>query len=268
MSAGMLDIRPLAAEDGLMIWGHWGQTNRLNVCFSGIGAEPGAVQPYEFADTATMGGQDNALFISDTERSWFNAPGLIERVVAHVESFARAVGARVIRTLGHSMGGYMALILPAFTKVHCAVGMSPQISVDPAVAGDDPRWMRYRSRITSFRIHNVMDHLTDATRYVVLHGRHKRERFQRDRFEVRENLTHIIFPSVVHEVPQKLREQGLLRDAVQACFSGRMYRLRTLLAPLDVRFREPGETPILPPFAQLQPALASSRDEETSHDQV
>ncbi|HBZ44740.1 MAG TPA: hypothetical protein DEO85_11920 [Maritimibacter sp.] len=254
-----LDIRPYAAEPGLMVWAHWGTSDRLTVCFSGIGANDDAVQPYEFADTATNAGSDHALFISDTTRSWFNLPGLIEQVAGIVERFAAAVGARIVGTLGHSMGGHMAMLLPAFTRVDTAVGFSPQVSVHPDVVGDDTRWMQYRDKITSFRFRNVMDHLVPETRYIAMHGHHPRESYQCDRFEVRENMTHIIFPKVTHEVPQKLREQGNMRQVVWACFNGRNRRLRELLAPLNVSFRQPGETPVMPPSALIAAEGASQR---------
>lgn len=264
----LLDIRPYAATDGLTSWAHWGTTDRLTVCFSGIGAEPGGVQPYEFADTATNGGADHALFLSDTTRSWFNAPGLIEEVVRLVEHFAAAVGARIVQTLGHSMGGHMALLLPAFTRVETAVAFSPQVSVHPEVVGDDPRWMQYRGKITQFRFRSVMDHLVPETTYFVMHGRHKRERFQRDRFEARGNLHHIIFPNVVHEVPQKLRELDNMRAVVWSCFHGRMYKLKTLLAPLDVRFRTPGALAPMPPSADQVGPTPNSVSSGEHHDQV
>lgn len=256
MSAA-LDIRPYRAEPGLVSWAHWGTSDRLTVCFSGIGERDDPVQPYEFARTATMDGRDHALFIADTNRSWLSAPRLIEEIVAMIEGFASAVGAKVVQTLGHSMGGFMALTIPGFTRVDSAVAFSPQASVHPEVAGDDPRWMFYRDHIDQHRIRSVMDHINDTTRYFALHGQHKRERFQRERFEARRNLTHIVMPRTVHEVPQKLRQRGIMEAVVSACFDGRMARLRELLQPLEVRFRKPGEGRVLPPSAELMAVAAT-----------
>ena len=250
MSAA-LDIRAYRETPGLMVHAFRGTSDALNVCFAGIGHGREAVQGIEFARTATMDGRDNALFISDATRSWFNHPGLLENVVRLVEDYAAEVGARIVRTLGHSMGGFMALILPSATRVDVAVAYAPQVSVHPEVAGDDLRWMDWRNRIDTHRFRSVMDHLNDTTRYFVFHGKHWRERLQRDRFEVRENLMHIVIPATVHNVPQRLRREGILEKVTGACFDGRLTALRELLAPLGARYRTPGSIePIAPSAAQ------------------
>lgn len=245
-----LDIRPYKRSEKLMYWAYWGRSKSLTVCFSGIGSgQP--VQPFEFVDTASNGGEDSVLFVADTTRSWLNAPGMIEEVVAEIEGFRDAIGAQVVNTLGHSMGGYMALLIPGFTRVAAAVGFSPQVSVHPQVAGDDPRWMEHRDQIDSFRIRSVMDHLDPATRYYVMHGLSSRERFQRNRFDLRDNLTHYLFRKVTHEVPQKLRRAGIMRDVVWSCFHDRNHRLRLAMRQVDAYLRRPGELELLPPSGSL-----------------
>lgn len=246
-----LDIRPYKAMPGLSIWAHWGKSRRLNVCFSGVGAKDTPVQQPEFARTTTRNGRDSALFISDTDRSWLAAPGLIERIAAEIEGFAAAIGAKLVNTIGYSMGGFMALALSGFTRVEAALAFSPQVSVHPEVVGDDPRWMIHRKRIETHRIRSVMDHLNNKTRYYVFHGLRGYERLQRDRFAARPNLIHFVIPRTVHRVPQKLRAAGLLEDVALACFDGRHHHLRKLLAPMNPRLRDPAEMPDLPPSAML-----------------
>lgn len=247
MSTAVLNIRPHLSQEGIEMWTYRGVSDRLVVCFSGIGREPTEVQPIEFAKTATGNGRDNVLFISDTRRSWLNAPGLIETIVREVEALARETSAATICTLGHSMGGFMALVIPDFTKVDRAVAYAPQFSVHPDIAGDDLRWMEYRQYIEDFPIASVEAYLNDTTQYFVFHGRHPREAPQRDRFTPRHNLIHTILPNTVHNVPQKLKQMKLQEPVTEACFRNKIRRVRLLLEPLGATRRKPGEVPLRPP---------------------
>lgn len=263
MNAAALDIRSHFSADGVEMWAYHGQSDRLVVSFSGIGREPTAVQPYEFAKSATGNGRDSALFISDTRRSWLNAPGLIEIIVREIEAMARKTSAAIVCTLGHSMGGFMAVVIPGFTKVDRAVAFGPQFSVHPEIAGDDLRWMEYREKIPEFRIATAEDHLNDTTQYFVFHGRHWRERPQRDRFQPRDNLIHTIVPNTVHNVPHRLKRMKLQEPVIEACFRNKVRRVRLLLEPLKAVRRKPGDVPVLPP-ASMPDAPEASAPEHRS----
>jgi hypothetical protein len=227
--SGPLDIRHTLDRDDLHIWEHTGNSDRLVACFSGIGLDRVAVPPYEFARSATGGGRDTVLFFSDPHRSWLNRPGLIEQIVVRVERKARQMAAKQIVTLGHSMGGFAAAILPGFTRVDRAVCLSPQASVHPDVAGDDPRWLDYRDRIENHRIRSVADHIAPGTEYYAFFGQHGREAPQRDRFPLRDNINFFVMPRTVHNTPQRMKHAGLLDDIVRFAFQGRTRLVRRLL---------------------------------------
>jgi len=213
----------------LRVWTHRGESARLVVCFSGVG--PNADEPpgYEFAATAAGQGRDSVLYIADPGRSWLNAPGLIEAVVGQVERFAEEIGAEQVCAIGHSMGGFAACVLPDFTKIDVAVAMSPQASVHPDIAWDDPRWMEYRDKIDSFRVRHVEDHICAGTQYFTIFGMHPREAPQRKRFPVAENIELLRMPKTHHNTAQRLRAKGLLDAVVQAGFDRRIYRVRRLI---------------------------------------
>lgn len=234
-----LDIRLVQDSDLLRVWLYKGQSDRLVVSFTGIGVE-GEELGYEFARTATQSGRDSALFIADKTRSWLNAPGLIDEITQWITATRIETGAQQVMTLGHSMGGFSALAMPKFTPVACAVALSPQVSVHPEVVGDDPRWMTYRSRIENFAIRDLSEVLVDTTAYFVVHGRHSRETPQRDRFPRARNLTHLVLPRTVHNVPQKLRAAGILDEVVEYGFQNRPRRMRLAMADLDV-YRRPAD---------------------------
>lgn len=224
-----LNITPLIDDPELRVWQHAGSSDRLVICFSGIGPDPDALPEHEFTRTATNGGQDWVLYIADPKRSWLNGAGLIERIVQLIEAKAAEIGARQVCTLGHSMGAYSACILPGFTKVDVAMALSPQVSVHPEVVGDDPRWMNYRDQITDFRIRHVGDHLSADTQYHVLFGMAGREAPQRDRFPVAENIEQLHMAKTHHNTAQRLKARGILDTVVGLAFDGRIYRVRRLI---------------------------------------
>ncbi len=226
---GRLEIVQTLDDPDLRVWTHAGASDRLVVCFSGIGPDPEVLPGYEFAATAAGGGRDSVLYIADPKRSWLNAPGLIERMVDQIEGYAARIGAARICTLGHSMGGYAALVLPGFTRVDVALALSPQVSVHPQVAGDDPRWMQHRAKIAAHRLRHIEDHLSPATQYFAIYGMHKREAPQRDRFPRARNIELLRMPKTHHNTAQRLKAKRLLDAVVQAAFDGRVFRVRRLI---------------------------------------
>jgi pimeloyl-ACP methyl ester carboxylesterase len=232
-----LEIKLLQDDGVLRVWFYKGQSDRLTVCFAGIGSRDGTPQEYEFAKAATHDGRDSALFFADTGRTWLNHPGQIEEIVNWVEAMKRDIGATQIVTLGHSMGGFSALALPHFTKVDVAVGMSPQFSVHPDVVPDDGRWMWVRRNLTSYRIRDLGDLFEDATAYYIFHGAGPAERPQRSRFPVARNLKHFIVEGGGHQVPRFLRKRNLMGEVIEHAFNDRPRRVRLALAPVGGRRR-------------------------------
>ncbi len=228
MSDTLEIVQTLDTPD-LRVWTHEGASDRLVVCFSGIGPDPEVPPGYEFAATAAGGGRDSVLYIADPKRSWLNAPGLIERIVDQIEAHAARIGAARICTMGHSMGGYSALVLPGFTKVDIALALSPQVSVHPDVTGDDPRWMEHRVNIAEHRVRHVEDHLNPDTQYFAIYGMHPREAPQRNRFPQAENIELLRMPKTHHNTAQRMKAKKLLDAVVQAAFDGRIYRVRRLI---------------------------------------
>lgn len=216
-----LRIDHLHGAEDLHVWLHHGVTDRLVLCFAGIGGTTSIVPPIEFPRAASRNGEDTVLFFSDPKRSWLNAPGLIEQIVDWVEQYKTKINARQVVALGHSMGGFMAAVLSGFTKIDVAMCFSPQATVHPVLARDDVRWAIWRDQITDFRIRSVDDHLSDETTCYALFGRHTREAPQRERFPIRDNVRFFVMPNTVHNTPQRLKQAGVLDDVVRYAFHGR-----------------------------------------------
>lgn len=222
--SGALCIDRLQAEDTLHVWAHQGASDRLVLCFSGIGREPDEVPAYEFARAASGNGKDTTLFFSDPKRSWLNVPNLIDQIVWWVEEAKAQLKPRQIVSIGHSMGGFAAAAISGFTRIVVAMCFSPQATVHPVLARDDVRWMSWREKIADFPIRSVADHLDPSTQCYAVFGRHSRERFPTG-----SNVRFFVMPNTVHNTPQRLKQAGVLDEVVRFAFHGRKGKVDRIL---------------------------------------
>ncbi|HRK42565.1 MAG TPA: hypothetical protein PLH11_05965 [Gemmobacter sp.] len=225
-----LRIDTLRDDARLRLWRHRGRSQRLVVSFSGVGRDRSQPPRLEFGRTASANGRDHVLYIADPARSWLNQPGLIEEIAGLVETEAAQVGATQVVAMGHSLGGFTALVLGGFTRVDVALAISPQYSLDPAVVPDENRWMMFRQHFPGLRISQAADHMAPSTQHYILFGKHYREAPQRRLMRPAPNAACFLLPKVRHDSVVKLHEAGILDDVVQLAFARRSRRLRQLLA--------------------------------------
>lgn len=216
-------------DDRLRVWRVFGETKRLIVCFSGVGRDSMHAPVPEYMRLAGWSPRDHILFIADSQRSWLNKPGLIEDIVALIEAEVVRIGATKVFTLGHSMGGFSAVVIPAFTRVDVAVAMSPQYSLDLRVAPTERRWAKFRAKIAEFRISNAADYLRPDTQYYVFMGSHRVEAPQRELIQPTNNLQLFVMRGVKHDTSQRLKEAGLLDVVLASCFDGLGDQVKSVL---------------------------------------
>ena len=208
----MLDIHTVYEDDDIAVRrGGYGQ-GRLFVVFTGIGHATGAVPREEFVGCAEkLGG--SALFISDLNRTWYNGPGVYERILSVISS----VSPRSVVTVGNSMGGFGAILFPAPLKAKAAIAFVPQATVDPSLMPTETRWTEYVGRIKRFRFRHLRDHMDPAIAYHVIHGDDEMELAHHREFPDGPNVHKTILPGG-HDVTATLKNQGLLfpilRDAL------------------------------------------------------
>lgn len=224
-----LHIDMLRDDARLRLWRHRGRSQRLVVSFSGVGRDRSQLPRLEFGRTASANGRDHVLYIADPARSWLNQPGLIEEIAGLVETEAAQVGATQVVAMGHSLGGFSALVLGGFTRVDVALALSPQFSLDPEIAPDEGRWMMFRQHFPRLRIRQAADHMAASTQHYILFGRHYRELPQRRLMRPAPNAACFLLPKVRHDSVVKLYHAGILDEVVQLAFDGRSRRLRQLL---------------------------------------
>ncbi len=225
-----IEIETLRDDGRLRVWRHRGGSRRLVICFSGIGRDARRPPRLEFAKTASASGRDHVLYIADPNRTWLNAPGLIEEISALVEAEAARVAPEHIVAMGHSLGGYSALALGGFTRVDVALAFSPQLAVDPGIVPGERRWKELRGRIGAYRIGDVSALMRPETEHYIVFGRYPREAAQRRLMRPAANVHCFLLPGVRHDTVQRLHKAGLLDETVQLAFDGRRRRLRRVLA--------------------------------------
>ena len=224
-----IQIETLRDDRRLRVWRHRGQSNRLVVCFSGVGRDWRAPPRLELAKTACAAGRDHALYFADPARSWLNAPLLAEEIAGLIEAEVARTGATQVVALGHSLGGFSALVLSGFTRFDVVLALSPQMSIDPALVPDERRWSTLRARIPAFRIRAASDHMARATQHYVLFGTAAREAPQRRLLRPAPNVQCFDLPRVRHDSVVRIHQAGVLDEVVQLAFAGRTRRLRQLL---------------------------------------
>jgi hypothetical protein len=206
-----------------------GDSDQLVVSFAGIGTTNEPCQPEEFVNSASDNGRHPTLFIMDKNRSWMNAPGLLEKIVELIEREKGNSNAQEVCTIGNSMGGFMALLVPFFTPVQRAIGFSAQYSVDPSINPDEWRWKRRIERIGEFLHPTLAGRFVDGTDYCSIHGGAAREAAQLDNFPRHPANTHFVHPTVAHGVAEQLKREHRLHDLVQSVFAGRRRRVRLIM---------------------------------------
>jgi hypothetical protein len=260
MDDNTLEITPRLKDTDLHIWHYIGKNDRLVVCFSPTGDEdPEVPQAPSFPMAASNGGQNNVLFISDPQRTWLNGPGLREKIYFHVNKFKEEIKPTSVVTLGHSMGGFYAIACADDIGASAAVALAPQVSVHPNIAGDDNRWLNFRNKITDFRYESVNELLTEKPHYFIVHGALPREAPQRDRVPKAQNISHFILPEIHHNVPARLKRDGLQEDFINSCFDGDKAAALKILKPLKAYKRTLAKHPMLASAKSSKPTKASAQ---------
>lgn len=198
-----------------------GQGDRLVLSFSGVGQSTalGDEPALEFFRSASDGGQNHVLHITDQSRSWLNAPGMAEAIAETARAEADRTGARRIAALGNSMGGTMALLIARFLPVERVIAFAPQYSVEPAIVPEEAKWKRLRRMIAQYRFPAV-DSIAATGQQFVLHGDSDEELIHALRFPTAPNLDHFIFPGHSHDLGGDLKANGAAARLVQLGLTG------------------------------------------------
>lgn len=253
-------LHPQAAEDPLRVWIRHGDVTRLVVSLSDVGRDRNKQPPPGMATTLCRIDTDTCLFLADASRSWLNAPGLAEAMVAEIERQAARIGAREVVALGNSMGATTALHLARLTRIDRVLAMGPRFSVDPKVVGAEKGAFGRRGLSRPLRFADLSGLPPASCDVTILLGATPRELAHAGHFPVGDNQRVLILPDVDHHVAVRLHERRLLGRVVSAGLAGDTRRLDALLAPLGAigcdrflnRLTEADEAGAAPPAGAAQ----------------
>ncbi|CUH78546.1 hypothetical protein [Tropicibacter naphthalenivorans] len=206
-----------------------GTSDKLVVVFSGVGETAAEPPDIEFFRSATEDKQNNALFVSDHDRTWLNGDGMAEQIVDAIDQAQADTGARELHLMGNSMGGTMALLLKDKVPAKTVLSLTPQYSVDPEIIPEETRWMRFRNHIKTFRYREIFLRKTPGQEVFIVHGGTEDELRHAERFDAVDGVKHFILPDYNHKLSQRLKRKGQLDALISAALNGQPVRFRRLI---------------------------------------
>lgn len=210
-----LELRVEFEDDSLRIESAAGEGTTGVVAFTGIGIKLGAMQRAEFVATASGGGMRPALFVTDKNKTWFNAPGLFERTLDTVQAHFQRVGVSEIISLGNSMGGFGACLFAGPMGAAKCIAFSPQWAVRPdLMMRKETRWSDYIAAIAEHRFATAFDTLDPKVRYWICSAIVGVDIEHVRKFPAKPNVTHVLIPGIDHNLTHYLKKIGLLSTLV------------------------------------------------------
>ena len=212
---------------------------RLTISVCGLGDQETYRQEEEFPGHATWGGAQPAVFVIDKARSWFNAPGLLDRTVEIITALRDRIGASRMDAIGNSMGGFGAMALSTRLPVTACLAFNPQFTIDDRLLPDQ-RWREYKRNVSSFVVRSAAECVSPGTRYTIAHGGRGRDRRHYLRFPTGANIRHFIVPFHTHSLAVKMKLAGLLTPFVVGALDGDDAAVDAIMARMGAHLRNPG----------------------------
>ncbi|MDT8344506.1 MAG: hypothetical protein RQ752_08730 [Thermohalobaculum sp.] len=210
---------PIHEDDDLRIDRIDGRGGRLVLAFTGIGHGSGGLQRAEFVRSASQDGANTVLFVTDVKRSWYSAPGLLDRLRTRARAVWDELGQPAIVTIGNSMGGFGAILAARDLPVRAVLAFGPQFSMDESVVRE-PRWRQWRANFGPLPVRaldEVMIGGTEcATRFYLFHGTDGVEQRQIRGFPAAPHVRHYLFDGAPHNVALPFKEAGTLDALIGA----------------------------------------------------
>jgi esterase/lipase len=172
--------------------------------FSSIGRGVRFVQNEEFFNLTK---KYNVFFIRDITRSWFNNVDikLIKKNVSKKNCYA----------IGHSMGGFNAIIFSTLYDVRKVIAFSPQFSIHPNITRD-PTFINYSLRIKEWRYPKL--EFSKNTDYLLIFGDDAKEKYHASLMPKQENIKILYIKNCNHNTAGKLKKQKKLYKIINNFF--------------------------------------------------
>ncbi|HBQ36570.1 MAG TPA: hypothetical protein DD729_07015 [Rhodobacteraceae bacterium] len=89
------DLVTVIDTDDLRVQKFVADSDRLVLCFSGIGRDENQAPVNEFIVNAINDSKDSVLFIVDKNRTWLNGPGLLAEIFKSVDVFFKSMAQEI-----------------------------------------------------------------------------------------------------------------------------------------------------------------------------
>ncbi len=219
-----------------------GQGKRLVVVFGGANVPKNKRLPFEFLKVASHNGRNHLLGVQDMMCTWFTRPGLITRIVAAIEAEATRVEAEEVIAIGNSMGGFAALIFPAFTPIARSLAINPQVSMDPSVI-EETRFDEYRDAFgPDYPVSNAADLIgTVDTQFTVLFGAsNEADTVHADLLRPSDNLLLSNKALTGHGLAKIIRQFNMMDPLVRSVMYDHPRRLVSVVNKIESRLGQNG----------------------------
>ncbi len=193
---------------------------RLVVAFGGIRQKlgPASLEFYRSLEQVDCA----ALFVSDSERRWYQYPAdIIDSLMDQVRAAAQEAGASRLVFIGNSMGGFAALHFGARMGADAILGFGAQTAILPEVTRElgDMRWSKHQALIPSYPFGDLAREAPPKGRTVLCWAKDQPlDRAHAQRLARVWPLEHLIVPGGDHAAAAHLRDAGelgpLLRQAI------------------------------------------------------
>jgi hypothetical protein len=172
--------------------------------FSSIGGGTKHIQDEEFFHLTK---KYNVIFIRDITRSWFNNVDikLIKKNIIKKNCYA----------IGHSMGGFNAIIFSSIHKIKKVIAFSPQFSIRPEITKDST-FKNYASRIKEWKYPKLK--FSKNTKYLLIFGDDSKEKYHSNLIPKRKNIKIIYLKNCQHNTAAKLKRENKLYPLINNFF--------------------------------------------------
>ena len=172
--------------------------------FSSIGAGIRHIQNEEFFNLTK---KYNVLFIRDVTRSWFNNVDakLIKKNISKKPCYA----------IGHSMGGFNAIIFSTLYNVQRVIAFSPQFSIHPNIT-KDTTFRNHALRIKCWKYLKLK--FSKNTNYLLIFGDDEKEKYHASLIPKKKNIKTMYVKNCDHNTAKKLKRERKLYKIIYNFF--------------------------------------------------
>ena len=179
------------------------------VAFSGIALQFLGIPQAEFVQTLrNMGESFNTCFVVDKTLTWYGKP------YENLRKFLETLSGENILFMGNSMGGVASIMFSGVMPYHAnALAFSPQYEPNGRQWPHDHRWDRMVNEYTPISVtHGAVRRATG----IVLSGADDPyDPLHAQLIVDNTDMIHYAVPNAAHNVPQAIRDRGLLSEVVR-----------------------------------------------------